>query len=133
MSNDQREIRVIHRERLGKLHLVPRRIPIGVKGVNIMMKELIVQVDPGQIVLAPFDHSLVNIDSYITARLGILLEQLPREPTAAASEIEHRFTGFERDPEFRIDRGTTWVVEIYCIGRPDPVSQFQGRHGDATC
>jgi len=97
------------------------------------MEELVVRVDRGYTVPAPFDHSLVNIDPYVAARLGILLEQLPRESTAAASEIEHRLVSFGGNSEVRIDRSTARVVESCRILRPNQLSQFQGRYGHTPC
>jgi hypothetical protein len=70
-GDEERDFPVLDRERLSQLQAVSLRIP---GGKHVMMKELEVRIKGRQVLFAPINHPLVNINPYISARSGILLQ-----------------------------------------------------------
>jgi len=73
----------------------------------------------------------VDIHPDVAARLGVLLEQLPRESTTTTTEVEHRIISLERYPTACKERCAFWVVKIRHVLRPNQLPQFQRRNRDA--
>jgi hypothetical protein len=116
MGDEERAFPVLDRERLTQLQTVSRRIP---GGIHVMMKELEVRIEGRQVLFTPINHPPVNINPYISARSGILLQQLPRYPPTATAEIEHRLISIKRESEPCVDRFTTRIIEGFRVCRAD--------------
>ena len=60
-----------------------------------MVKELKVRIDRSQIVPAPINHCLMDIDSHIAAWPRILLKELPCNTSASTTEVKHCGVGIQ--------------------------------------
>src|ERR1035441_2184333 len=86
MRNDQRELRIAYRERR---HRRAARIGIEHHIENIMVQKGEMRRSGLKVSLAPADHSRMKIDADVHLWSGTLLQQLSRNASAAAAEVEH--------------------------------------------
>ena len=98
-----------------------------------MMKELEVRIERRQMLLTPINHPPVNINPYISARSGILLQQFPRYPPTATAEIEHGLISIKKESEPCVNRFTARIIEGFRVCRADHLPQFQRWHRNVSC
>src|SRR3954464_10804643 len=93
---------------------------------QIMKHVVVLKSEPrcmrGEVFLAPGDHPSVTIHAQVTLRSRALLDQLPREAAAAASEIEHGRV--RRFLHIRKDQLRTWIVEELGLSGSDESSEL---------
>src|SRR5262249_21951446 len=92
------------------------------------MKELKVRINGSEVLFAPIDERLLNIDPDIAAWPGGLLQQQPCNSSAAAAKVEHRVISRQGKVIWRIQRCTVWIIEHGRISRTDQPAHFERRH-----
>src|SRR6267154_654587 len=75
-----------------------------------------------QIRAAPANHPLVQVEPGVLPRTRSLLQHLPRQPAASASEIEHVVETLGRHAE---DRRAARILKRRLVGRPDELAHFE--------
>ena len=82
----QSELRIAYWERR---HRRAARYGIEHHIENIMVQKGEMRRNGLKVSLAPADHSRMKVDAYVHLWSGTLLQQLSRNPSAAAAEVEH--------------------------------------------
>ena len=116
---DQREVVVSDRERR-KRRLVPG---VEIHAEHVVMEELKLGRERTQVVFAPSDHAEVQVHANVAFRRRPLLNQLTRDASTAAAEIEHRVEGLGR--QIWIDERTGGIVEGREVGRSNEFTHLE--------
>jgi len=94
--------------------------------MDVVMEEFEAGCKWGQVFAAPRDHAPMNVNPEISPRTRALLDQLPRDSSAAAPEVEHRLVGVRG--QIRIHSLAGRIVEHRRIGETDEFAHLERRN-----
>ena len=103
------------------------RLPVaGIKGLigDVVVDEVEARCVRSEVPTAPLDHPTVEVDPQVALRTRALLDQLPGDSAAAATEVQHGLVGLGW--KVGIDQIPGGVVERIRVGRARRARAFRG-------